>query len=211
MPEGPVHCRKTWLLQVGEIRFGPAKPWMRFEAEETFDSNGVNFLWKARVRMAPVVTAKVTDGFEDGRGFLAARWLGVVTLARSLGPDADKGEAMRGLAEQPWRPFPFAEVPSVTWQATPAGALGAAFDDGRTQVSLEFELNEEERTVSARAPHRPRIVGKESIPTPWSGTFSEYKMFGRMFVPTQAEVAWHLPEGPFTYWRCRVNDFGIVD
>ncbi len=207
MPEGPVRCRRTWLLQVGEIRFGPAKRWIHFEAEETFDSSGVNFLWNASARMAPLVSAKVTDGFEGGRGFLIARWLGMVTLARSRGPDTDKGEAMRGLAEQPWRPFPFGETPNVAWQATPAGVLSAAFDDGRTQVSLEFELNEKERTVSARAPHRPRIVGKESIPTPWSGTFSDYRMFGGIFVPTQAEVAWNLPEGPFVYWRCRVTDF----
>jgi hypothetical protein len=184
---------------------------MPFEAEETFDTSGVNFLWKARARMAPIVSARVTDGFEDGRGFLTARCLGIVTLARSRGPDTDKGEAMRGLAEQPWRPFPFGEASNVTWQASPAGALNAAFDDGRTQVSLEFKLNEEARTVSACAPYRPRIVGKESIPTPWSGTFSEYKMFGGIFVPTRAEVAWDLPEGPFVYWRCTVTDFRAVE
>jgi len=166
MPEGPVRCGKTWLRQVGEIRFAPTDPWKHFESDETFDLSGVNFLWNARVRMAPMVPAKVTDGFVEGRGFLTARRLGIVTPARFRGPDTDKGEAMRGLAEQPWRPLPFGDVPNVTWQATPAGALSATFDDGRTQVSVEFELNEEKRTVARRAPDRPRIVGKEPISTP---------------------------------------------
>jgi hypothetical protein len=210
MPDGPVRCTKTWLRQVGEIRFAPDDPWKQFEAEETFDASGVNFRWNARMQMARIVPAKIRDGFAEGRGFLTARWLGIVTLARFRGPDVDRGEAMRGLAEQPWRPPPFAEVANVSWQATPAEALSATFDDGRTRVSVEFELNEENRTLAGRALNRPRIVGKETIPTPWAGMFSEYRMFDGLFVPTQAEVAWFLPEGSFTYWRCSVTDFRVV-
>ena len=65
MSKGPVRCGKTWLHQVGEIRFATTDPWKHFEADETFDSSGVNFLWNARVRMGPIVHAKV-DRFEAG-------------------------------------------------------------------------------------------------------------------------------------------------
>jgi hypothetical protein len=35
-------------------------------------------------------------------------------------------------------------------------------------------------------------------------------MFDRIRVPTLAEVTWHLPEGPFTYWRGRIKEFRVL-
>lgn len=83
MPDGPMQCRGTWLGQAGEIRFAPERPWIAFEMEETFDASGVNFRWTARAHMAPLVRARVVDGFEEGRGYLTARWLGIVPLTRA--------------------------------------------------------------------------------------------------------------------------------
>ena len=95
MPEGPVQCRGTWLRQVGEMRFAPDRPWFPFQAEQWFEGDGIEFRWKARAKMAPLLRASVTDAFEAGRGLLAVRFLGVIPVARSRGPATDKGEAMR--------------------------------------------------------------------------------------------------------------------
>ena len=46
------------------------------------------------------------------------------------------------------------------------------------------------------------------MPTPWRGKFSEYKTFDGVRVPTRAEVAWLLRDGPFTYFRGQVT--GLV-
>ncbi|MBI3669682.1 MAG: hypothetical protein HY237_07885 [Acidobacteria bacterium] len=211
MPDGPVSCKGTWLRQVGEMRLAPNRPWRPFEAEQRFNASAVDFRWEARVRLAPYVRANVIDAFEEGRGILAVRWLGIVPVAGFRGAAVDKGEAMRGLAEQPWRPFPFAEAPCLTWAATLAGTLRATFDDSKTRTSVEFDMDAEGRVLGARAPDRPRTVGKAVVETPWSGTFGEYRRFGGRCVPTQAEVTWHLPEGPFTYWRCRLTEFQVVE
>ncbi len=209
MPDGPVACRGTWVRQVGEIRLAPGRPWLPFEAEETFDASGVNFRWLARVRMAPFLRAKVVDAFEQGSGILAVRCFGIVPLARFQGPATDRGEAIRGLAEQPWRP-PFVDAPALTWTATPAGTLQATFDDGKTRASVELSVDAEGRVLRGSAPGRPRAVGKAVVETPWSGAFGEYRRFGGFCVPTEAEVAWHVAEGTFPYWRCRVTDFRVV-
>jgi hypothetical protein len=110
MPEGTIACRGTWLRQEGEVRFAPNRPWLPLRAEQWFRGGGIDFRWEARVRMAPLVYAGVVDCFERGRGMLTARVLGIVPVARSWGPATDKGEAMRGLAELPWRPFAFAKL-----------------------------------------------------------------------------------------------------
>ncbi len=137
--------------------------------------------------MAPFVSAHVVDSFEGGRGALTAKLFGIIPVARSRGPEADKGEALRGLAELPWRPFAFREAPGFNWEATAADKLRATYDDGKTRATFEFEVDAEGRVLGGTAASRPRSVGKSVVDTAWSGAFREYRMFDRMQVPTAAE------------------------
>jgi hypothetical protein len=210
MPAGAVECRGTWLRQEGEMRFAPGRPWMPFKAEEWFLGGGIEFRWQAWVRMAPLVRARVVDSFEAGKGKLTALVYGVVPVASSRGPATDKGEAMRGLAELPWCPSAFREAPQIKWDVTETGKLRATFDDGRTQAAVEFEVDDDGTVRGAATSSRPRMVGKSLVETAWSGTFREHKVFDGVRVPAIAEVAWHLPEGPFTYWRARITDFHVL-
>jgi len=192
------------------MRFSPRRPWMPFKAEQWFDGRGIDFRWQAWIRMAPLVSARVVDSYEGGQGSLTAQLLGLVPVARSRGPATDKGEAMRGMAELPWHPFAFCEAPQFRWESTAADKLRVTFVNGETQAAVEFEVDGEGQVRSGAALSRPRIVGKSVVETAWSGTFREYKAFDGVRVPTLAEVAWHLPEGAFTYWRARVTDFRVL-
>jgi len=209
MPDGAFECRGTWLRQEGEMCFAPNRPWRPFRAEQWFPGNGIEFRWKARMRMAPLVHARVVDSFEDGKGMLRALVLGFIPVARSRGPETDRGEAMRGLAELPWRPFAFRERSCLTWEVVGVDKLRAAFDDGKTQAAVEFEVDGQGHVLGG-ASSRPRMVGKSLVETPWSGAFGEYRTFDGVVVPTVAEATWHLSEGPFTYWRGRVTEFRIL-
>ncbi len=180
------------------MRFAPSRPWMPFNAEQWFCGEGISFRWRAWFRMGPFVRARVVDSFEGGSGKLTAMVFGLLPVARSRGPATDKGEAMRGLAELPWRPSAFRETPQLKWAIVEPDKLRATFDDGRTQATVEFDVDNEGRVHCATALSRPRIVGRSLLETAWSGTFSEYKMFDGVRVPTMAEVAWHPPEGSFT-------------
>ena len=210
MPAGSVECRSTWLRQEGEMRFALGRPWMPFKAEQWFCGEGIDFRWQAWIRMAPLIRARVLDSFEGGRGMLTAMVFGLLPVARSRGPATDRGEAMRGLAELPWRPSAFCETPQLKWAIMEPDKLRATFDDRSTQATVEFDVDGEGRVRCATAPSRPRIVGTSVVETAWSGAFNEYKMFDGVRVPTMAEVAWHPPEGSFTYWRARITDFRVL-
>ena len=142
----------------------------------------------------------------SGAGALSVAAFGLLPIARGRGADFDRGEAMRALAELPWRPFAFGRLPNVTWEAQGQGGLRATFDDGRTRASVSLDIDGEGRVLGGSA-IRPRAVGKKTVDTKWSGSFGDYRTFRRIRVPTSAEVAWLLPEGPFTYWRGRVTEF----
>ena len=166
------------------MRFAPDRPWLPFRAKQWFLGSGIDFSWQAWVRMAPLVHTRVVDSFEGRKGMLTARLFGLVPVARSRGPATDKGEALRGLAEMPWRPFAFSEAPFLTWQTAGTNKLRVAFDDGRTRAAIEFEVDDEGHVLGGGASSRPRMVGKSLVETPWSGKFGEYRMFDRIRVPT---------------------------
>jgi hypothetical protein len=209
MPLGAIECRGTWLRQRGEMRLAPGRPWLSFEAEQWLAGSGIDFRWKARLRMGPLVRARVIDAFEGGIGSLSARVLGF-PVARATGPATDRGEALRGLAELPWRPFAFREAPQFRFEEPLPDRLRATFHDGRTQATVELEIDASGRVLGGAASSRPRLVGSSVVETAWSGTFGEYRLFDRLRVPTMAEAVWQLPEGPFPYWRGRIADFRVL-
>jgi hypothetical protein len=187
------------------MRLAPGRPWMRFQAEEWFPGSGIDFRWKAQSRLFRVV-----DSFENSRGMLKVSVFGVVPLAKSTGPATDKGEALRGMAELPWRPFAYRQGPHLSWEAVNANTLRVTFDDGKTRAVAWLDIDEQGHVLGGAAPSRPRIVRKTTVETPWSGIYSEYRQFGKVRVPTVAEVSWQLPEGAFPYWRGRVTDFRVT-
>jgi len=213
MPDGPVACRGFQLRQSGEIRLAPGKPWLAFRAEQWFDAAGLDFRWTAHARIARILPVTVVDAFEGGHGLLSVRIAGIVPMVRAQGPEVDRGEVLRALAEMPWRPTGFSSssnAPQPAWSAPSPETLRATFDDGAMRCYVDLEVDAEGRVISAGAPDRPRGLGKTFVATPWRGTFAEYKTYDGLRVPTRAEVAWLLPDGPFTYFRGIVSDFRAV-
>jgi hypothetical protein len=206
MPEGDVEPHDVRLSQQGEMRLAPDAPWRPFRATQWMSGSSIDFRWRAWFRMARFAPVQVADSFESGAGALSVKAFGLFPIAGGRGPHFDRGEAMRGLAELPWRTFAFGRLANVKWEAAGENRLMPTFDDGRTRASVELEADREGRVVGGSA-IRPRAEGKSTVETKWSGSFGDYRTFGRIRIPTSAEVGWLLPEGPFTYWRGRVMEF----
>lgn len=209
MPYGSPQCQQVFLRQRGEMRMGPAKPWLPFTAEQTLSAVGLDFRWQARSRMFRWLPATIVDAFE-GYGSLSVHLLDLFPIARFHGAAADKGEAMRAIAEMPWRPFGFVLRPELTWELTETGRLRASYRSGRVHPSVTFDIESDGRVIGASAPDRPRVFGKTVVETPWSGLFEDWKFFEELRVPTWAEANWRLPEGPFTYWRGQITEFRLI-
>jgi hypothetical protein len=74
------------------------------------------------------------------------------------------------------------------------------------EATVNFEFSEEGRPIACRA-DRPRLVGKNAVLTPWSGTCPEFQEWEGLRVARRIEVCWHLPEGAFTYFRGEVTSY----
>lgn len=194
------------FTQTGQMwRASGAKP-MPFTAAQWIDAGPPAFCWHARFPMLPGVSLHVIDAFETGQGRLEGRLWGWLKLFRKTGPEVDRGELYRYLAELPWAPAAYLN-PALKWQEVAAGHLRVSLDAPDRPVTLDMRVDPEGRVTEARAADRPADVDGAFIERPWFGRFDRWQQFGDLRVPTAAEVAWELPEGPFVYWRGEVTAY----
>ena len=82
----------------------------------------------------------------------------------------------------------------------------AALTDSGISVSLEFAFNERGEIVSVYAPARYREVNGNDEVTPWKGHFSDYIEAAGYRIPSRGEVAWHLQETVYPYWKGELSN-----
>jgi len=196
--------RGVRIRQRGRMWTRPGGRPLGFGAVQEIDAARVAFRWRARFGAGPLRPLTVVDAYDDGDGYLEGRIAGVRAF-RSEGPDVARGEAMRYLAEIAWIPHALRANAALDFaELSPAEAeVATATLGGRAAVRLRFDGTGD--VLGASAPDRPRAERGGAVPTPWRGEFSDHADLGGLRVPRRAEVAWDLPEGPFTYWCAEVT------
>lgn len=197
------------IHQRGRMWTRPGGRPLAFEAVQEISATRVAFRWRARVGLGPLRPLAVVDAYDGGAGHLEGRLAGV-RLFRSDGPDVDRGEAMRYLAELAWVPQAVRANPAITWTELEPAEAEVATPTAGGRAAVRLRLAPDGDVLGAAAPDRPRAEGGRAVPTPWRGTFSDHGELGGLRVPRRAEVAWELPGGPFTYWRAEVTALALI-
>jgi hypothetical protein len=208
LPEGGEAPERIRLTQRGEMVQKPGGRRLDFTAVEELAVHTVEFEWRAGFGPNPLVRVRVTDRYRSGEGLLVARVWGLVPATRSSGPDTDRGEAMRYLAELPWVPHAIKANPELSWRELDDGSVEVSTLVGGRAASVHLSLDEG-GLIRAASGIRPRLAGRSAIDTPFVGRFGDYVELGGIRVPGSAEVSWELPEGPFTYWRGELTSLAL--
>jgi hypothetical protein len=204
LPQSGPTPERIRITQKGEMVQKPGGRRLEFTAVEEFGVRDVEFEWRARFGPNPLVRMLVVDRFRDGEGSLSAKVWGLIPATRSSGPDTDRGEAMRYLAELPWVPHAIASNPALSWRELGDGSVEVSTLVGGKSASVRLSLDDQGLIRSASA-MRPRLAGKTAVDTNWTGRFGDYVELCGLRVPGSAEVSWELPDGPFPYWRGEVT------
>ena len=125
------------------------------------DADRPAFSWRARFPMAPGVALHVEDAFDGEHGWLVGKLWGWLPVMRQAGPEVDRGELARYLAEIPWNPAAYRHCPGITWEAVGAHVLRARWGDDGLYVDLHADADG--RITRVSCPNRPRGVGKTSM------------------------------------------------
>jgi hypothetical protein len=203
IPEETAEPERVRLTQSGEMVQKPGGRQLDFTAVQRYATDRVEFEWRASFGTNPFVRVRVTDRYRDGRGLLIARIWGLVPATRNAGPETDRGEAMRYLAELPWVPFAMGANRELSWRELDDGEVEVSTLVGGVAASVQLAFDDSGLIRRASA-MRPRVADGAWVDTPWVGEFGDYVELGGIRVPASAEMSWELPEGAFTYWRGEV-------
>lgn len=194
--------------QVGEMQLKPGR-WTRFEAEQELSVQRVEFSWRARFPLAPLVALHVRDWYHAGEGALEVRFWRLPI--KRLGGDAvAKGEAIRYLAELPWVPQAIVQNRELEWREVDDRTVEVGTRVAGARLAVLLHFNAAGDIVAASAQDRPRAVGKDAVATPFTGEFGDYQVLDGVRLPTTAAVRWELEEGPFLYFRGRITSFATA-
>jgi hypothetical protein len=163
--------------------------------EQLFTADPPGFVWTGRIQMAPGLWVDARDMLAAGKGSMRVLLDDTVSLADARGPELDQGSALRLLAEMPWYPTALFDARTVTWAAIDADHARATLRLGDQEVSGVFEFGPDglPRRVDAE-----RFMDKGGR-KPWCGVYRDYRAVSGMRVPFEADVAWDLESGLFTY------------
>jgi hypothetical protein len=176
--------------------------WKPFASRQRVVTSRPGFLWDARIRIAPFLSARVVDSYIAGEGLLHASVLGLFTVAKAQGGgEIARGEFMRFFAESAWYPTVLLPSQGVRWEALDEHSAAASITDGALTLTLLFRFNGAGLIDSVRAEARGGLVGDTIVNMPWECSLADYQGRDGMIVPLAGEAAWVRPEGFKPYFR----------
>ena len=195
---------RTMLLRhVGWFRTNPKQRWLPIKGEEYFTVGEPGFVWRATVRVAPLLWIEACDRLIDGRGNMLVKFRSIFTLVDASGTELDQGALLRWLAEVVW--FPVGYVGDrIRWESIDSDSSRATLVHEGRSVTAIVEFDGEGKLVGLRG-QRFRSVNGSTVLTPWKGLCSDYREFGGTRIPASVAVSWELPEGHFSYAKFQVT------
>lgn len=196
--DGQPLIRSVRVTQAGQFRSRETSDveagWRPFRATQVFSTDPPEFVWDARIRMAPLLTVRVRDGYVGGKASMFGALLGLVPILRaSDGPELRAGALQRYLAESVWFPTALLPRPGLSWSPLDDTHAKATITDGGTTVSLDFEFGPGGEIVSTRTAGRPRSAPGAAggfVTLPWGGRYRDYGQRSGVRVPAESEVYW---------------------
>lgn len=190
------------LKQEADMRLDKDKSWMPVEAEQYFTTEEPGFIWKANIKMAPLIHISGRDKYNDGKGNMLIKILSLISVADSKGKEIDQGTLLRYLAETMW--FPSAALNDyIIWEEIDEYNAKATMTYGDITASGVFTFNDKGQVINFEAERYGEFDGETRLET-WSIPVSEYKEFHGINIPTKGDVTWELDDGDFNWFNFKI-------
>lgn len=201
---GKERIRTVRLKQKGLMRMKEGQPWMSAEAEQYFTVDKPGFIWKAKVKMAPLLYFTGRDKYYEGKGQMVIKMLSLYPVVNSTGKEMDQGTLLRYLAEMQW--FPTAALSDyIKWEELDSNSARATMSYQGVTASGVFTFSEKGDLVEFGAKRFRETNGKHVL-TDWGGRTTEYKEFNGIRISNKSDIFWKLDTGEFNWFKCEITD-----
>jgi hypothetical protein len=202
-------AHRVTFTQQAEMQLKRDAPWQPLHATQTVAIGGPGFLWLAEQPYGPITKVRVIDAYAAGRGLLQVMLLGLIRIARATGSEADRGEAMRYLAELPWAPDAILGNPSLRWRMIDADWAEVSLAD--PWVAVRFRFGPDGDIAEMQAKDRPATdPSGKAVTYDWQGYFRDYRMIGPRRIPAEGEVGYVYPDGYHAYFQGRITGYSAT-
>ncbi|MDD4876363.1 MAG: hypothetical protein PHQ86_04435 [Dehalococcoidales bacterium] len=192
------------LKQKGLFKLKQGQKWIPVTAEQYFTTNPPGFVWRAKVKLNPLLWISGRDMYYQGKGNMRMKLWSIFKLSDSIGYKLDQGTLLRYLSEIIW--FPTAYLSDyIKWETATADSVKVTMDYGGVSASAFIYYDEVGRFVKFTA---DRYMGADDNATleKWTVVAQDYKEFNGIRIPVKGEVTWNLPSGDFTWAKLDITD-----
>lgn len=192
------------LKQKGLMRTKKDGPWIPVQAQQYFRVDEPGFVWKAKVKMSPLLELSGLDIYREGKGKMSIKMLSLFPVVDATGPEMDHSTMLRYLAEMQW--FPSAALnPYIQWEPIDDNTAKATMTYNGVTASGVFTFNDEGELVRFMT-KRYRELDGQFVLTDWGGINKQYKTFNGIRIPSKSDIIWVEPTGEFNWFQCEITD-----
>lgn len=193
------------LKQKGVMRLKEDQPWMPFEAEQYFTVDEPGFVWKAKVKMNPLLYFAGRDKYFQGKGEMNIKVLSLLPVVNAGGSsEMDQSTLLRYLAEMTW--FPTAALNDyIKWEEIDANSARATMSCKGVTGSGVYTFDDNGDVVSFFA-KRYREVNGQYVLDPWGGVVKGYNEFNGIRISSKTDVIWKLETGDYNWFQCEITE-----
>lgn len=192
------------LKQTGQMRLKNEGAWLPFEAVQYFRTDEPGFIWKAKIKAAPLVNIVGRDQYVDGHGNMLIKLLSFLKISDASGKEIDQGSMMRYFAELQW--FPMAALSDyIVWEEIDDNSAKGTMTYQGVTASAVFTFNAKGEMTDFEGQRYMESNGQYSLET-WGGATKEFKEFKGLRIGNKGEVSWRLKPGDFTWLKWEITE-----
>jgi hypothetical protein len=193
---------RDWSFQAhltGRFRLKGQGSWMPAEVWQYNSAVEVARIFHMRIDFASVVPMVGRDTYLGGKGIMHGKLLGLVTVARSAGPETDMSELVTYLNDAVLMAPSMLLAPNTSFAAVDDDSFDVTLVDSAQTVTARVFLNEDGRPVSFSTTDRYADLPGGLVRAEWVTPILGWKPDGDRLIFERGSAIWNLPAGPLNY------------
>lgn len=203
---------RDWSLQAhitGRFRLKGQGSWMPAEVWQYNSAVQVARIFHMRIDFAGVVPMVGRDTYLRGTGIMHGKLLGLVTVARSQGPETDLSELATYLNDAVLMAPSMLLMPNTSFAAVDDSSFDVTLVDAGRTVTARVFLDEDGRPANFTTTDRYADLPGGLVRAEWTTPIDGWRRDGDRFIFTRGSAIWLLPEGPLNYLDFRMSQGGV--
>ncbi len=205
---GVVNRPRDWSFMAhltGRFRLKGQGSWMPAEVWQYNSAVDVARIFHMRIDFAGVVPMVGRDSYLQGKGTMHGKLLGLVTVARSVGPETDLSELATYLNDAVLMAPSMLLRPNISFAPVDDRSFDVTLVDAGQTVTARVFLDEDGRPVNFSTTDRYADLPGGIVRAEWTTPIEGWVPDGERFIFTRGSAIWQLPEGPLSYLDFRMS------